>query len=96
MIIRNTSTAHWTIHIAFLQAVVGELYAARTAGMGAADVAALDARIAKTTRAAIDQTAEFLKARPEAQAHVFARELTELADKLIAESLAVIKGIGET
>jgi hypothetical protein len=87
--IRNTKTAEWALHIAVLQAALGEIYALQVAAMTAEQKKVLDGRIGAKAKAAIDETAAFLSKLPNnPKANCFAREIATLADVAIAEAIA--------
>ncbi len=86
--IANTKTAEWALHIAVLQAVVGELYAGHVAGLPADQVKALNDRIVARSKACANDLALFLGKQPQPQAHLFAKEILDTADRVIGETMA--------
>jgi hypothetical protein len=86
--ISNTKTAEWALHIAVLQSIVADLYAEHVREMPAADVKALNERITARSKAAATEMALFLGKQPDPKANVFAKELLDTSDRVIAETLA--------
>jgi hypothetical protein len=85
--ISNTKTAEWALHIAVLQSVVAELFAAQVSKLPADEAKALEERITAKSKAAVDEIVASLSKR-DAKATLFGKELADCADKVIASTLA--------